>query len=228
MLISRRRFGWSAAALGLVASGAARAARVGTDWPNVFISPMGQPFRAKPGAPYPVVDWFKQVDKDADGKIDHGEFMADAEAFFKVLDRNGDGVIDNYEVAIYEHNIAPEVLGFTVAVSDLGAVARFGGARLWKAQISEPNLGNEPPNDPTNPGEPIPTGAAPYTLVQTPEPITGADTNFDGHIRKANFLALADRRFTGLDKKGDGYLTLAGLPKTYVQERLQPKKGFHF
>jgi hypothetical protein len=228
MLISRRGFGWGAAALAVFASGAARAGRVGTDWPNVFISPMGQPFRAKAGAPYPVVDWFKQADKDADGKIDHGEFMADAEAFFKVLDRNGDGVIDSYEVAIYEHNIAPEVLGFTVAVSDLGSTARFGGARLWKAQLAEPDLGNEPPNEPGNPGEALPTGAAPYTLIQTPEPITAADTNFDGRIRKASFMALADRRFTALDKKGDGYLTLAGLPKTYVQIRLEPKKGFHF
>src|SRR5689334_16176727 len=56
--------------------------------PNVFISPAGKPFRAVQGAPYPVVDWFKEADKNADGKLDHAEFIADAEAFFKVLDIN--------------------------------------------------------------------------------------------------------------------------------------------
>jgi hypothetical protein len=43
--------------------------------PNTFISPCGQPFRAPPNAPYPVVDWFKAADKNADGKLDHAEII---------------------------------------------------------------------------------------------------------------------------------------------------------
>jgi hypothetical protein len=225
MLVSRRGLGLGVAALAVVGAGAAGAAG-DDDWPNVFISPCGQPFRARPGAPYPVVDWFKQVDKDGDGKIERAEFVADAEAFFKVLDKNGDGVVDSYEVAIYEHNIAPEVLGFNVPVSDRRRL--HDGARLWLAQIATPDGGYEQPNEPTRPSDEPPMGAAPYTLIETPEPITAADTDFSGVIRKANFLALADRRFTALDSGDLGYLTLAKLPKTYVQKIFErQKRGFH-
>jgi hypothetical protein len=227
MLVSRRGLGLGAAALAMVGAGAARADDI--DWANVFISPCGQPFRAKMAAPYPVGDWFKQVDKDNDGKITRTEFVADFEAFFKVLDRNGDGVIDSYEVAIYEHNIAPEILGFNVTVSDLRGAKTHDGARLWLAQMATPDGGEEQPNEATRAPDAPPMGAAPYTLIDTPEPIAAADTDFSGIIRKANFLALGDRRFTQLDPDGSGFLTLAKLPKTYVQKKLDRQKrgGFH-
>src|SRR5947208_8051408 len=103
----------------------------GPDGPgNVFISPCGRPFRAKPGAPYPVADWFKMADANSDGKIDHGEFTADCLAFFKLLDRNGDGVNSPLEVSYYEQRVAPEVLGMRVDVSGMAAPARL----LWRVQ----------------------------------------------------------------------------------------------
>ena len=37
--------------------------------PNVFISPCGEPFRAKLDQPYPVADWFKQADKNGEFKV---------------------------------------------------------------------------------------------------------------------------------------------------------------
>jgi hypothetical protein len=216
MLISRRNFGLGVAAFASLGAGVANAE---PDWPNVFISPCGQPFRAKMGAPYPVVDWFKQVDKNGDGKIDHDEFIADFEAFFKTLDVNGDGVLSSYEVAMYEHNIAPEVLGYIVQVGALGGTRLSRPARLWLAQdMPEPQGDTDPM--PSESQDDTPQGAAPYGLIQTPEPITGADTSFSGIIRKADFLKLGDRRFTALDDKGLGYLTLAKLPKTYVQKKL--------
>jgi len=237
MSLSRRTFGWSLA--GLVAACAIpAAARDPDDWPNVFIAPMGKPFRAKLGAPYPVVDWFKEADKDGDGKLDHAEFIADAGAFFDVLDLNHDGALSSYEVAVYEHNVAPEILGYNVAVSDLrGAPSLPGlslpghdGARLWLAQISQPQVGLEQPNEATAQTEVIPEGAAPFGLLETPEPLTAADVDFSGVILKANFLKLADRRFNTLDHNQDGYLTLAKLPKTFVQKKLERagRKGFHF
>jgi hypothetical protein len=236
MSLSRRTFGLSLT--GLIAAGAAPAmARDLDDWPNVFISPMGKPFRAKMGAPYPVVDWFKEADKDGDGKIDHAEFMADAGAFFDVLDLNQDGVLSSYEVAVYEHKVAPEILGFNVPVSDLRGTRGLpgpnlpgnDGARLWLAQMAQPQVGLEQPNEPHARTEEIPEGAAPFGLLETPEPLSAADVDFSGIILKENFLKLAARRFNALDHDQDGYLTLAKLPKTYVQKKLDhAHKGFHF
>ena len=232
MSLSRRTFGFSVA--GLLATCVAPAmARDAGDWPNVFIAPMGKPFRAKMGAPYPVVDWFRSADKNGDGKLDHAEFMADAAAFFDVLDLNHDGVLSSFEVAAYEHYTAPEILGYNVTVSDLrGArdLPGHGGGRLWLAQMSQPQVGLDQPNEAHAVVEEIPEGAAPFGLLETPEPLAAADVDFNGIILKANYLPLADRRFDKLDHDQDGYLTLAKLPKTYVQKKLERanRKGFHF
>jgi hypothetical protein len=232
MTVSRRTFGWSLAAA-LAMAALPTVAREPGDWPNVFISPMGQPFRAKMGAPYPVADWFKAADKDGDGKLDHAEFMADAVAFFELLDVNHDGVLSSYEVALYEHNVAPEILGFNIAVSDLRGPRRLpdhDGGQLWLAQMSSPQVGLEQPNEATAPIDNVPEGAAPFGLLETPEPLAAADVEFNGVITKANFLKVADRRFTKLDSNQDGFLVLAKLPKTYVQKKLERtgRKGFHF
>jgi hypothetical protein len=235
MLISRRRLGLAAAALALMPvtllpAGAALAED--PDWPNVFISPFGEPFRAKLGAPYPVIDWFKKADKNSDGKLDHAEFVADATAFFKVLDVNGDGVIAPGEVEYYEHNVCPEVLGYRVQV---GALPADSGARLWLAQAGYGGASGSPPisgsGDDSQDGpkgfeQDAPTGAAAFNFMEAPEPITGADTTFSGFIRQADFIAMANRRFTALDTAGVGYLTLATLPKTIAQKALEKKHGF--
>jgi hypothetical protein len=221
-----------------LAAGVSQTARAEPDyddpsnWPNVFISPFGQPFRAKLDAPYPVVDWFKQADKNADGRIDHAEFRADAAAFFTALDANGDGVLDSAEVWFYEHRVAPEILGLrvTVAGAERGRpVGRHGGL-LWLAQGggNQGVMGVLPPGDavPTEPRIPHSidesrNGASPFSFFDQPEPVTAADLDFTGYITKKNFLRLADVHFQSLDRKELGYLTLDGLPKTHVQQLLE-------
>jgi hypothetical protein len=64
-------------------------------------------------------------------------------------------------------------------------------------------------------------GAAPYSFFDEPEPVSAADIHYRGLISKGDFLRLADIHFTTLDRDGAGYLTLAGLPKTPVQRRLE-------
>jgi hypothetical protein len=200
-------------------------------WPNVFISPFGQPFRAKDGAPYPMADWFKQADKNADGKLDHAEFMADATAFFEALDVNKDGVLDALEVQRYERRIAPEILGFRVKVADNDArrVAGLFGGALWLTQggpAGQGVMGALPPDAGPDPSEgpKIPhsidesrNGASPFSFFDQPEPVTAADVEFSGYIRKKNFLRLAGVHFQTLDHKQQGYLVQAELPKTHVQ-----------
>ena len=226
--------------LGLVA-GLVRPARVlGQDEApeNLFISPPGKPFRAPPNAPYPVATWFAQADKDGDGKLSHAEFLADSEAFFKVLDRRGRGQLNPFDVQYYERTIAPEVLGVRVDVRAEAAPP----AHLWRTQMprpGDPSRSQQPMEpgirDPTPDGRPPPPtldesqkGASPYSLFDEPEPVTAADLDYTGFISRENFLKLADAHFATLDAARAGYLTLAALPKTPAQQRLEqgaPRRG---
>jgi hypothetical protein len=74
---------------------------------RVFISPAGEPFWPKAGAPDGFEAWFAGVDLRKDGRIDRAEFRADADRFFRQLDPDGDGVIDGFEIAAYEKMVAP-------------------------------------------------------------------------------------------------------------------------
>jgi hypothetical protein len=193
--------------------------------PNMFISPAGEPFRGKIGEPYASALWFAQADTNHDGKLDRAEFVADAAAFFKKLDSNGDGALSRYDVALYEHNICPEIIGRRV-------VGSRDGARLWLAQMPSRDAvpiapsGSLPPGGtPPPPGlDETGNGASPFSFFDEPEPILTADFNVDGVITRQNFLKLADMHFTSLDPKDVGYLTLAHLPKTQIEKILLKTK----
>lgn len=262
MFATRRRFATlvsgSVAAAGLAAGLPVWARGDDDDGPpNVFFSPHGRPYRAVSGAPYPVADWFKDADGNGDGKLDKAEFVANAAAFFDYLDLNKDGALDASDIAFYEHNIAPEVLGMRVTVYADGQMrVRPGAPRLWLAQYGpmeggamgsngpqpngmpgnpggyshggDPNQGGVLPDDVhpnspdhSNPGAEL-TGAAPYGLFRTPEPVTAADPDyvFNGVVKRAAFLAHAGDNFARLDAQRSGYLTLAGLPHSSVQNML--------
>jgi hypothetical protein len=60
-------------------------------------------------------------------------------------------------------------------------------------------------------------GAPEFSLLNIAEPVSNADTNFDGKVSLQEFLAAADRRFDELDPSRQGYLTLDGLPRTPEQ-----------
>jgi hypothetical protein len=229
MISTRRQLLWMVAAAAAGSGLQVLAAEDDDDTPeNAFISPCGKPFRAPPGAPYPIAAWFAEADKSGDGKLDRAEFLADAEAFFKVLDRQNHGVLDNFDVQYYEHRIAPEVLGLRVDVQ-AGLGKRPRGARLWLAQNPRGGMDYAPSAEDDSSGEPksphqldeSKQGASPFSLFEEPEPVTAADFQFSGSVTKANFLKLADAHFTTLDVHGAGFLTLAGLPKTPVQKQLE-------
>ena len=195
--------------------------------PNVFISPAGEPFRAAPGEPYPVSQWFARADADHDGRLSRAEFKSDAAAFFAKLDVNHDGVIDGLELQDYEQTVAPEILprieglhameGFFFIVTlcyEIYTDTRPGRGRQ--------GLASKQPEPPRGIGV---QGAAVYSLVNTPEPIAAADAQLDGRITRAEFAAAVDRRFDLLDKAGAGYLTLAALPKTPIQTAILKRKA---
>lgn len=232
MRLTRRRFGLGAIVFGsLAARGVSHAQDDAIDGgppANVFISPPGRPFRAKEGAPYPVVDWFKAADKNADGKLDKTEFMTDSEIFFTALDQNKDGVLSPHEIAFYEQKIAPEVLGYRVDLNAGNLLVPDRRALLWRAQIDQPGPidpggGGAPDED--RPAQPHSldesnAGAAPFSFFDEPEPLMAADLHFRGFVVKADFMKLADAHFTTLDRQERGYLTLDTLPETPMQKRL--------
>jgi hypothetical protein len=186
---------------------------------TLFISPSGQPFRAGPGEPYPVGQWFAQADKNKDGHLDRAEFRADAEAFFHILDENHDGVIDGFEVQDYEQKTAPEISGAYGETS--GFSSGSGGGRRRHGGPDSPGGGGRGPSADSTA---VMQGAAVYGLLDEPEPVSATDLNLDGRITLAEFLVMADRRFDLLDAKHLGYLTLDTLPKTPAQIMSQPKK----
>ncbi len=198
---------------------------------NVFIAPSGKVFRAKEGQPYPVGDWFKAADTNADGKLDKAEFLADAATFFKVIDRNGDGVVSPIEMAFYEQRIAPEVLGYRVEVGLRGGVPALRPALLWRIQSAggidrpgsiDPGGGPSADDLPHKPQklDESGAGASPFSFFDEPEPVAAADLSFRGLVSRADYMKLAAIHFDTLDHEHKGYLTLATLPETPMQRRL--------
>ncbi|MGC1303614.1 MAG: hypothetical protein WA840_14690 [Caulobacteraceae bacterium] len=195
-----------------VASAAPRTQLVPLADSELFISPCGQPFRSKAGDPYPVVEWFHQADANKDGHIDRAEFRADAEAFFKVLDRDKDGIVDDTEVAYYEHNIVPDVMG-----PPPQALLLNGHAPLILTALAQEDGGSSSSSKVREDDLPF-QGAGAYGLLNDAEPVRSADREFNGRIKLADFLARADHNFDALDSEGRGYLTLEDLPHTSAQD----------
>lgn len=184
---------------------------------QVFISPAGEPFRADPGQPYPVALWFAGADADHDGALTREEFLADSLRFFDRLDADKSGVLDGFEVSAYERNIAPEIVQAS-AMPQQGPPSGGGGPDgEGPRPRRDGGLGN------------MLLGATPYALLAEPQPVMGADADFNRRITRDEATRAANARFKLLDKDGDGRLTLAELPQTRAQRMMngeeEPREG---
>jgi non-ribosomal peptide synthetase component F len=185
----------------------------GHNW-AAFISPMGEPFRPHGADDDTLADWFRQADRNHDGVIDPGEMRADAERFFATLDTNHDGQIDPDELTQYEWEIAPDVqvnsrtkrapgeaLPAPAAVKSDIEAPPDAKERKRRAREGEAALGL---------GGAL-QGAARYALLNIPEPVAAADTDFNRSITLDEFRQAALDRFELLDSAHVGRLTLAQL-----------------
>jgi len=196
---------------------------------HLFISPSGEPFRGDDG----FNRWFTQVDANHDGVVDLAEFRADAMRAFKMFDTNGDGVIDGLELQHYEHDIVPEVGTESFDAGPTAGRRPGGGSNGEGRRRSGGDAGGGGARGPANetgfgpdlsqdhstrvPGSGL-MGAARYSLLNEPEPISAADTDLDGKVTLAEWMAITERRFAKLDRAKTGKLTKESLlhppPKT--------------
>jgi len=184
-----------------------------------FISPMGEPFRAHTAVDDTLADWFYGADIDRDGALTAAEMEADAERFFAQLDTNHDGQIDPEELAQYEYEVAPEIQVMSrtrrapgqpapvVAQRDPDDLDTYRDDKHDRKQrralrdegFASLGLGGSL------------QGAARYSLLNIPEPVAAADTDFNRLISLDEFKAAALARFQLLDKAHAGRLGLAQL-----------------
>jgi hypothetical protein len=177
-----------------------------------FISPMGEPFRAHTPTDDTLADWFYKADRNRDGVLTVDEFQTDAERFFAKLDTNHDGQIDPDELANYEYEIAPDIQVMSktlrapgqpapVARSDDDSEHPRGRDRRRREAEDAALLGI---------GDAL-QGGARYGLLNMPEPVAAADTDFNRAISLEEFRQAAVARFQLLDSGHQHRLTLAQL-----------------
>lgn len=177
-------------------------------WGRMFISPMGEPFRAERGVDA-LQMWFVQADKNHDGYLTVDEMEADAARFFATLDTNHDGEIDPDEIAHYEQVVAPEVSGghFMGSMSDAAGGQRQASGRRGGHHHRGGGNGDFDDQQDTE-GH---LGAARFALLDLPEPVASADADFNRGVSIREFQQAAAQRFAALDLDHQGRLSLAAL-----------------
>lgn len=174
-----------------------------------FISPMGEPIRARTPGEDTLARWFGQVDRNRDGFLTPEELQMDAERYFDILDTNQDGQIDPDELVHYEWTVAPEI-----QVNSRLRRARAPGEAPPKPDAesgAERNRGREGSGRDRYKLEDGPQGAGRYALLNLPEPVAAADADLNRAITLQEFRQAALNRFALLDKRHEGRLTLQEL-----------------
>ena len=191
---------------------------------RVFISPMGEPFRGD-GSQDMVALWFAGADLNHDSQLTRAEFTADAARFFKTLDLDHDGQIAGPEIQRYEFDIVPEASG--ASEDDVGFGGHWGGGQPGGSGRENfqdeggggaDGYGGSPePSESSRPKKLPLEGAARFGILNIPEPVTSADTDFDGRVTWREYETAASLRFALLDANKDGVIMLAELPKLTVR-----------
>src|SRR5947209_17715258 len=178
-----------------------------------FISPMGESYRARTPEDDPLADWFNRADLKHAGFLTADEMQADAMRFFATLDADHSCSIEPDELAHYEWEVAPDVQvmartrrppGQSAAV---GQSASDGADRDWRNHRRQRDRDEE---SALGLGGAL-QGAARYGLLDMPEPVAAAGTEFDAAITRDEFRQAAIARFQLLDTAHQGRLTLAQL-----------------
>jgi Ca2+-binding EF-hand superfamily protein len=205
---------------------------------RTFISPMGEPFRPTTRGEDALADWFRQADLNRDGQITADEMQADADRFFGELDTSHDGEIDPDELTHYEEIVAPEIRTSSSATfimpasvddaqseSGHGGYGRGGGGGGGGGNRGGHGGGGGHGGQGGGGGGPEGyQGASRFGLLDLPEPVIAADTDFNRGVSKEEFRKAARQRFTALDVDHRGRLTLAVLETVVPPPPPRPNK----
>jgi hypothetical protein len=170
---------------------------------QVFIAPLGQPFRSPADGPSPAAMWFAGADANQDGRLTLGEMAADADRFFTTLDLDGNGELAPVEITHYENKIAPEIRLYQSG--GYSGVGPYGDGRRNPREERRRN----PKGGDDYGGE---LGAGRLAWLNIPEPVASADLDMNRGVSRKEFASAAAARFALLDKGQAKVLTLATLP----------------
>ena len=192
-----------------------------------FISPMGEPFRAHTSSDDTLADWFYQADRNRDGLLTADEMQADADRFFAKLDSDHNGEIDPDELANYEYEVAPEIQVMSRTRRAPGTPPPKMKASDIDEDVSQDRARRPRPEDFSSLGMGgALQGGARYALLNIPEPVASADTDFNRGVTREEFRQAAAARFALLDKNHQGRLTLPqleALPHVPTADGHRPK-----
>jgi hypothetical protein len=204
--------------LGALASAAPPITVLGHQWAP-FVSPMGEPFRAHSATDDTLARWFYQADTNRDGVLTADEMVADADRFFATLDTNHDAQLDPDEIAQYEYEVAPEIQvmsrtrrapGQAAPVVNQGDDDNLGAAAGDDRMRTRRHDRRDEDDASLGIGGGL-QGAARYSLLNMPEPVAAADTDFNRLVTLKEFRQAAIVRFQLLDKAHQGRIGLAQL-----------------
>lgn len=169
---------------------------------QLFVSPMGEPFRAETDAAAPIHAWFAAADADQDGRLSRDEFVAQAMAFFRdTLDANGDRNATSIESTTLWRERAPEMLATRMAPPR--------PPRQPSSGLPDPH--ERRPRPERDPG--AQSGAGAFGLLGAAEPVMTCDADRSRLVSVSEFEACAARRFAQLDTDADGFFALADSPR---------------
>ena len=187
--------------------------------PGLFASPNGEPFRGPDGEER----WFKGADLDGDGKLTVAELSKDALRFFATLDVGRDGETDPDDLTRYETEIFPEMRVADARAGGAGPGAGGartgggggggGGGRAGAGGGGQGASGGAKSSTGQTPV--VRRGAGRFSYLHIPEPIAAADTNMNRGTSAAEMVKAAEQRFALVDANGNGFLTLAELPRIH-------------
>ena len=177
---------------------------------SVYLSLMGEPFRA-PAGQSALSSWIAKADIDRNGAVSLAEMTSDTERFFKTLDIDADGRIGGYEMTRYEEEVAP------VSLRAQAGARPVAYARQEAAPASSRNY-----NDAENSGRDRARTSDPRSSFTTErrsredpasiaQPVAMTDIDLSGSVTPEEFARAAAKRFAVADANRNGQLEAGEL-----------------